>query len=526
MSAVSGTPLDAEAKRVLVLCGNDAPSITAANVYAELLHDRDVRILEERIVSPRRILNFSRRRLRAKGILSLLDSFLYYGARFVAPGVKPQRRYRTELTTDDFNSDPAVAAFIGRFDPDVVLVGFCGLLGRELLRILPSRVYNTHPGINPRYRGFGNIWALSEDNPDCVGYTIHKVDEGADTGERIAVQKFAPQELSGVAFIDMDVPAADMAARRMAGILLGREEGGVPETFRDLPSRFYGVPTFSAFLRARKNFQKTRRRPPRNILITGASSGLGGALAEEYAAPGTRLILWARDLARLEATAALCRAKGAETVVVSRDVRDLEESRRLLETLDAERPLDLAVLGAGVSSGTLPGGEPESAEDACRTITVNALAAINMAGTLCGRMAARKHGRVAVLSSIAALYPLPDSPAYSAAKAALAYYARGVRPSFPGVGISVVYPGYVDTPMSRRLSGPQPMRWSAAKAAAHIRERLDSGAETIVFPRLLAAGTWLLNLPPAWIANFFLKRFGFSIEPDGERSAKREGPHG
>jgi NAD(P)-dependent dehydrogenase (short-subunit alcohol dehydrogenase family) len=82
--------------------------------------------------------------------------------------------------------------------------------------------------------------------------------------------------------------------------------------------------------------------------------------------------------------------------------------------------------------------------------------------------------------------------------------------------LSIVYPGYVDTPMSRRLKGPQPLRWSAEKAAAHIRRRLDQGADDIVFPRTLAWGIRLLHLLPMPLAAFFTRRFACVVEPDGE----------
>jgi short-subunit dehydrogenase len=267
----------------------------------------------------------------------------------------------------------------------------------------------------------------------------------------------------------------------------------------------------------------------RHILIVGASGGLGGALAGVFAAPGRHLSLWGRDGRRLAAVAALCRDRGATTGEVLQDIRDLEESRRLLAVLDAERPLDLAVLAAGVSSGTLPDGSPERVEDACRTLEVNAVATVNLAGALLPRMAARGRGQAAVVSSLAALYPLPDSPAYCASKAALACYVRAVRPLFSAVRVSLVCPGYVDTAMSRRVRGPQPMRWSAEKAAARIAERLEAGAEDIVFPLLPALGLRVLSLLPAGPARFFARRFAFTVRPDAASSggfAADGGAHG
>lgn len=526
MSAIA---LGTGVKRVLVLCGNDAAAITAANVYAERLREHDVRFLEEKHLSIGRIAAFCRRRLRAKGPVSLAGSLAYYGLRLFRPAEKPERRYRPALVTDNFNADPAIREYIRDFMPDAVLVACCGILGPDMLALLPEKTFNIHPGISPRYRGFGNIWALRDNRPDLLGYTVHKVDAGIDTGERITVARLTPRDIAGVPFTGIDVPVYALAADHLADLLLDRAEAAIPDEFREMPSEFHGVPTLSVYLTARKNFAATLLNIPRHILITGASSGIGSALAVCCAAPGVRLSLWARDERRLAGVAARCRARGAEVVVISQDIRDHERTRELLKQIDRERPVDLAVLGAGVSSGTLPGGAPEPVEAACRTMDVNATAAVNMAGTLFALMQPRGAGHVACISSIAALHPLPDSPAYSASKAALAYYARAVRPLLYPLRVSVIYPGYVDSPMSARIAGPQPLRWTVERAAAHIRARLDAGAETIVFPRLLALGVLLLNALPARLANFFLKWFAFRIDPGKEHDpapAPPENRHG
>lgn len=247
------SPLGPGKRRILVMCGNEAPAIAVANVYARALADHDVRFLEEQTVSPGRWLAFSWRRLRGKGPLSLLDSYAYYLHQWFAPGMPApqQKRYSPEFVSSGFSRDARALDFINTFAPDVILIGFCGLLSAAFLHSLGKPVYNTHPGINPRYRGFGNIWAYYENNPHCVGYTIHRVDEGADTGERVAA---AGVNLDGVAFERIDEHVAALAAGHLADLLLGKAEPHVPEEFARLESRYYGVPTFSAFWRARANF--------------------------------------------------------------------------------------------------------------------------------------------------------------------------------------------------------------------------------------------------------------------------------
>jgi short-subunit dehydrogenase len=256
-------------------------------------------------------------------------------------------------------------------------------------------------------------------------------------------------------------------------------------------------------------------------VITGAGSGLGRALASAYAAPKTHLVLWGRNVARLEETGEVCRERGASVRTLSLDIRALPAVRERLADLDAERRIALAFLNAGVSSGALPNGAPEPVEDACRAVEVNALGNINMAAFLARRMRGRG-GSIVCISSLAALYPLPDSPAYCASKSALAVYARALRAAYAGtsVRIGIVYPGYVDSPMSRRLLGPQPMRMSAGAAASLIRARLEAGADDIAFPLLPALGIRCLNLLPASAASFFARRFGFRVRPDDESPAR------
>jgi hypothetical protein len=250
--------LGQEKKRIMVLCGDEAPAITAANIYADCLRDHDVRFLEEKILTLGRILRFSRRRLRSLGFISLLGSCLFFLPQCFGLRKTPVKRYRPSLVSNDFSTDPRIADFVRDFKPDVVLVGFCGLLSRNFLRLLPCICFNIHPGINPRYRGFGNIWAFYEDNPGCVGYTIHEVDEGTDTGRRVVVTGLDPRsDFKGVSFLDIDIHAAGLAAQRLCNLLLGREDvPAIADQFHGLPSVLYGAPTLPVFLRALRNYYR------------------------------------------------------------------------------------------------------------------------------------------------------------------------------------------------------------------------------------------------------------------------------
>lgn len=255
----------------------------------------------------------------------------------------------------------------------------------------------------------------------------------------------------------------------------------------------------------------------RHILISGASSGIGRALSLLYAAPGISLSLWGRKRERLEEVAAQCRALGADCRVLVMDMRDFEGSRALLREMKQRQPVDLAFLNAAVTSGTLPDGSPEPVEEACLTMETNAVGTVNMAATLLEGMRERG-GHLVLVSSLAFASSFGDCAAYCASKAAVAFYARALRnaPKGSRVRVSTVYPGYVESPMSARILGPQPMRVSAEEAAAHIRARLEAGSDCIAFPRLLALGSLAMLLLPGPLARFINRRLGFCVRPGAQ----------
>ena len=258
---------------------------------------------------------------------------------------------------------------------------------------------------------------------------------------------------------------------------------------------------------------------PAVIVITGAGGGIGAALSRAYAAPGVHLGLLGRNEAVLESIAGECRSLGASAEVLIADVSEPDVVERLLE-FDARHPVDLLIVGAGVTSG-IPGPhcmEPwESAEHVLQT---NFTGAIRTIAPVAARMAERGHGRIAVIGSLAALTPLPFSPAYSAAKTGLNAYAvaLGRLLAVKGVRFTVVNLGYVDTAMSRKLSGTKLFITTPEKAAQVIRRGLDRGRAYVSYPIVLATGIRLLNLLPEPVVRLILPFFAFTLsgrEADG-----------
>lgn len=252
---------------------------------------------------------------------------------------------------------------------------------------------------------------------------------------------------------------------------------------------------------------------PRHILITGASSGLGAALAAAYAAPGVRLSLGARRRERLEETAARCRSLGADVTVAAVDVEDKETTRRWIEAAAEAAPLDLAIANAGISAGTGGGGESEA--------QARAIFATNLAGVLntihpaldamrarprppAGRSARR--GQIALVSSVAGYRGMPGAPAYSASKAAVLAYGEALRGELAadGVAVSVICPGFVKTPMTDVNDFPMPFLMEAERAARIIRRDLARDRALITFPWPMRLAAWWMRVLPSGLVTRLL----------------------
>jgi len=222
----------------------------------------------------------------------------------------------------------------------------------------------------------------------------------------------------------------------------------------------------------------------RTILITGASSGIGAALAEAYAQPDVRLVLWGRNADRLAETATRCQRKGSEVQSVVFDLYDVKAISGRVEQCDDAWPIDLAVFNAGLGGTTPVDRVVESPARAYEVSTINFTAAAVGASAIAARMVARGRGHIALVSSIAETFPLPMAPAYSGSKAGLKMFADALRLRIArhGVGVTVVAPGFVDTPMSRQVSAPKPFMITAEAAAQRMKRIIDRKARNAVVP--------------------------------------------
>jgi short-subunit dehydrogenase len=258
-----------------------------------------------------------------------------------------------------------------------------------------------------------------------------------------------------------------------------------------------------------------------SILITGASSGIGRALALDYAAPGVRLALLGRDAARLESVAAACRAKGAEISSATIDVRDRVGLAAWIAAVDDAAPLDLVIANAGIFTGLGQGRVTENPEAVRATMAINFDGALNTVDPVIPRMLARGRGQIGFLGSLAGYRALPYSPAYCASKAALHAYAGALRAGLAplGVRVSLIAPGFVATAMTQKIVAWKPLRMSDVRAARIIRRGLDRGAAVIAFPRVLAWTVRLVELLPARWVDWVMRQARVEIPETGERTS-------
>jgi short-subunit dehydrogenase len=248
--------------------------------------------------------------------------------------------------------------------------------------------------------------------------------------------------------------------------------------------------------------------PDRTILITGASSGIGAALARAHARSGVTFLLWGRDEARLNETAAQCRALGASATIRAFDLRDAAGFAAQLVAADALSPIDLVIFNAGLG-GTVPQGAfAESPQTVQAIAEVNFVAPVVGASAIAHAMAWRGRGQIVLVGSITESFPLPMAPTYGATKAGLKLFAEalGMRMTKYGVTVTLVSPGFIDTPMSRQVTEPKPFLMDADTAARIIARKIAAGARTIVVPWQYAVIRGFTDFLPRALLRWILSR--------------------
>ena len=273
---------------------------------------------------------------------------------------------------------------------------------------------------------------------------------------------------------------------------------------------------------------------PQRVAITGASGGIGRALALYYAQHGaTALVLAGRNEKALRVTAALCEKAGAAAEVGVFDVRDAAAFDAWVDRVTAADDLTHLIFCHGVSSSvtvTAAGPTPETTWEMRRELDVNAVSTVSAANRAAGNLLPQlretpgRRVQIGLTASLAALTGLPSSPAYSASKAVVVTFGEALRrlTRGSGLGVTVALPGFVTSPMSRRYLGKKPFEVTAENAAQRIAEGLDNDRRQVVFPKVLAWGMRLLAWVPERWQGRFLAPFAFAVADDAETRAAKE----
>ncbi len=223
---------------------------------------------------------------------------------------------------------------------------------------------------------------------------------------------------------------------------------------------------------------------PQRIWLTGATSGIGEALAKRLLSEGHRMVLSARRQEKLDA---LCQGHDNATALAL-DVSDRDAVQAAGQRIEAELGgLDLALLNAGTCEYLdARNFDMAMVERVFRANLYGTLHCVEAALPLL--RAARAEGRparLAATSSASAYMALPRAEAYGASKAAISYFLESLRLdlSSEGIGVSVIHPGFVKTPMTEHNDFPMPMRVSTEQAVAAILDGLHKGRRDIHFPQ-------------------------------------------
>lgn len=242
-------------------------------------------------------------------------------------------------------------------------------------------------------------------------------------------------------------------------------------------------------------------------LVTGASTGIGAALARELARRGHAVGLVARRGELLAALAEEIRAAGGRAAWATADVTVRAEVDAAVRAIEAELgPIDVLVANAGV--GLPAPARKVPLDDWITMFDLNVYGVIYSVAAVLPAMVARRGGHLAVVSSVAGFRGLPGFAAYSASKAAVTTFFEGLRGELRGVGIAVtaIHPGFVETPLTAKNRFEMPFLMPADRAARIIADGLERRRAEITFPWQMKILMNLVRVMPNWLYDLGSRR--------------------
>ncbi len=242
-----------------------------------------------------------------------------------------------------------------------------------------------------------------------------------------------------------------------------------------------------------------------SIFITGASSGIGKALAKAYAKENVSLFLCGRNKQRLHKIADECRQKGADVHTFVFDVTNADEARDAVQQANGIQPLDLVIANAGISSNIL--GLPENTNATDSILKTNIFGVVNTVLPTIELFKAKKGGQIVVMSSMAGYRGLSSCPAYSASKNCVKAWGEALRGFLAkdNIKVNVICPGFIKTPLTDANAFPMPFLMNADKAAQIIQRGIGKNKPIIAFPCIMALSVWFLSVLPSGIFHLILK---------------------
>lgn len=238
----------------------------------------------------------------------------------------------------------------------------------------------------------------------------------------------------------------------------------------------------------------------RSVVLTGATSGIGRALALELAAPGRRLAVTGRDRERLDRLRTELEARGAEVEAAVLDTRARAAMANWLRCQNDKAPVDLVIANAGVSSATLADGDVPANDLAALShiFDVNLTGVLNTIQPLIEPMRARRSGQIVLMGSLAGFRGMPYAPGYSASKVAVHALAEALRGRLApdGVGVSLIAPGFIRSRITDANDFAMPLFMEAEPAAHLMLKGATRNARLISFPWPMSFASRLMPLLP------------------------------
>jgi short-subunit dehydrogenase len=243
-------------------------------------------------------------------------------------------------------------------------------------------------------------------------------------------------------------------------------------------------------------------------VVTGASSGLGWALAQALATEGCKVGLVARRRERLVELAGQIEKSGGTTVFAAADVTERPQVIAAIYDIAARLgPVDLLIANAGVGAPTTV--DPFNVSDIEKMFRVNVLGVIYSLEAVLPQMLQRRRGHLAAISSLAAYKGLPGESAYTASKAAVNVFLEGLRIQLrsKGIAVTTICPGFVQTPMTEVNEFKMPWLLTAEEAARRIVRALKHKRKVYNFPWQTALLMKLTRWAPDWLLERMMRTY-------------------